>query len=75
MEQACGDDLRLELIAKGYKEKTPVTLWHVGNYAYEIKFNGLHGTSTMLLLDTAYEDAMRKLEGIVDYGAYTTCGP
>ena len=56
----------LEFIAKGYKGKTPVILWHVGNYEYEIEFNGLHGTSTMLLSDTAYEDAMRKLEEIVD---------
>ena len=56
----------LEFIAKGYKGKTPVILWHVGNYEYEIEVRSPFGTSTMLLLDTAYEDAMRKLEGIVD---------
>ena len=56
----------LEFIAKGYKGKTPVILWHVGNYEYEIEVRSPLGTSTMLLLDTAYEDAMRKLEGIAD---------
>ena len=56
----------LEFIAKGYKGKTPVILWHVGYYEYELEVKSPLGTSTMLLLDTAYEDAMRKLEEIVD---------
>ena len=56
----------IEFIAKGYKGKTPVILWHVGNYEYEIEVKNALGNTTMLLLDTAYEDAMRKLEEIVD---------
>jgi hypothetical protein len=62
----------IEFIAKGYKGKTPVILWHVGNYEYEIEFKdeietkAALGAFSMLLLDTAYEDAMRKLEEIVD---------
>ena len=56
----------IEFIAKGYKGKTPVILWHVGNYEYEIEVKSPLGTSTMMLLDTAYEDAMRKLDEIVD---------
>ena len=56
----------LEFIAKGYKGTTPVILWHGGNSEYELEVKSPLGTSTMLLLDTAYEDAMRKLEEIVD---------
>ena len=56
----------LDFIAKGWVGETPVYLWHVGNYEYEIEVKSALGTSTMLLSDTAYEDAMRKLDEIVD---------
>ena len=56
----------LNLISKGYNGKTPVYLWHVGNYEYEIETKSALGDSTMLLLDTAYEDALARFEKIVD---------
>ena len=56
----------LELISKGYNGKDPVYLWRVGNYEYEIETSRLLGKSTMLLLDTAYEDALARFEKIVD---------
>jgi len=56
----------LELIAKGYNNKNPVYLWHVGNYEYEIETKAPLGNSSMLLLDTAYEDALARFEKIVD---------
>ena len=62
----------LELIAKGYNGKNPVYLWHVGNYQYEIVTKAPLGNSSMLLLDTAYEDALARFEKIVDR---TVSGP
>ena len=64
------------LYAKGYSKtdgETPVTLWNLGNYRYEIEacwpcLFGVKGKfySESEVFDSSYEDAMIKFEKVVD---------
>ena len=65
----------LDFIAKGYVDNTPVYLWRLGNYKYEIEKKPNPYFTESEVFDAGYHDALQKLRETVDYGAYTTCGP
>ena len=59
------------LCAKGYSKTegvTPVTLWNVGNYKYEIETRKSSYSSilTSEVFEASYEEAMKKFEKTVD---------
>ena len=57
------------LYAKGYSSLdgvTPVTLWHVGNYRYEIEARKSSYYSESEVFESSYEEAMEKFEKMVD---------
>ena len=57
------------LYAKGYSSLdgvTPVTLWNVGNYKYEIEARKNSFYSESEVFESSYEEAMEKFEKMVD---------
>ena len=56
-------------IAKGYSNNggiTPVTLWNVGNYMYEIEARENSYYAESEVFEASYEEAMEKFEKMVD---------
>ena len=57
------------LCAKGYSKTegvTPVTLWNVGNYMYEIEARENSYYAESEVFEASYEEAMEKFEKMVD---------
>ncbi len=57
------------LYAKGYSSLdgvTPVTLWNVGNYKYEIEARKNSYYAECDVFESSYEEAMEKFEKMVD---------
>ena len=57
------------LCAKGYSNNggiTPVTLWNVGNYKYEIEARKNSYYAESEVFEASYEEAMEKFEKMVD---------
>ena len=57
------------LCAKGYSNNggiTPVTLWNLGNYRYEIEARKSKFYTECEVFESSYEDAMEKFEKMVD---------
>jgi len=57
------------LYAKGYSSLdgvTPVTLWNLGNYRYEIEARKNSFYAECDVFESSYEDAMIKFEKMVD---------
>ena len=54
------------LYAKGYNGETPVTLWNVGNYKYEIEARKSKFYTECEVFESSYEEAMEKFEKMVD---------
>ena len=57
------------LYAKGYSKtdgETPVTLWNLGNYRYEIEARKSKCYSECEVFESSYEEAMKKFEEKVD---------
>ena len=53
------------LAAKGYTtDGVPVFLWAYGNYKYEIEVKITKGLCDCEVMDTSYEEAFKKFEGI-----------
>ena len=59
------------LYAKGYSKvdgETPVYLWGLGNYKYEIESRPLGTRITKSeVFESSYEDAMEKFEDLIDW--------
>ena len=57
------------LYAKGYSKTdgvTPVTLWNLGNYRYEIEARKSKFYTECEVFESSYEEAMKKFEEKVD---------
>ena len=57
------------LCAKGYSNNggiTPVTLWNVGNYMYEIEARENSYYAESEVFEASYEEAMEKFKKMVD---------
>ena len=57
------------LYAKGYSSLdgvTPVTLWNLGNYRYEIEVRKNKFYTECDVFESSYEDAMNKFKNMVD---------
>ena len=57
------------LYAKGYSSLdgvTPVTLWNVGNYKYEIEARKNSFYAESEVFESSYEEAVKKFEKMVD---------
>ena len=57
------------LYAKGYSKtdgETPVTLWNLGNYRYEIEARKSKFYTECEVFEASYEEAMEKFKGTVD---------
>ena len=58
------------LYAKGYSKtngETPIYLWNLGNYRYEIESRPLGTRITKSdVFEASYEEAMEKFENIID---------
>ena len=57
------------LYAKGYSKtdgETPVTLWNLGSYRYEIEARKSKFYTECDVFESSYEDAMIKFEKMVD---------
>ena len=61
----------LDLIAKGYNGETPVYLYRLGNYKYEIEKKPNPYFTESEVFEAEYAEAMRKLEETVDNGEIT----
>ena len=59
------------LYAKGYSKtdgETPIYLWGLGNYKYEIESRPLGTRITKSeVFESSYEDAMEKFEDLIDW--------
>ena len=58
----------LDLIAKGYNGETPVYLYRLGNYKYEIEKKPNPYFSESEVFAAGYIEALKKMEEVVDDG-------
>ena len=58
------------LYAKGYDKtdgETPMYLWGLGNYKYEIESRPLNSPTLSAIFVSSYEEAMKKFEDKIDF--------